>query len=123
MESYKTFIFSSVKNAFEYSSDAVFNALEQGFGYYTSNEFIALLYQAKKENHDLSEIVKAQQNEIRQLRSEIEFMNTHVFEALNRDVMYMRHKLDTVIDIKPEDTTPMDTRYIKIQRFVEELDV
>jgi cell division protein FtsB len=113
MESCKTFIFTTLEYAFGNTRDAIFNALEQGFGYYSKSEFLSLLYQAKKECNELVETVKQRETEIKQLRSEIEFMNTHMFAALNRDVMHMRSKLNSVMH-----TTPLQR-----QRFVEELDV
>ena len=115
---FKKFLCNALEYTLGTSKDNIFDVLEHGFGFYTKEEFTYMLYQVKNNYSDALETIESQQNEIQALRRELEYMNSSVFAALNRDITYMRDKLNS-IDIKSK--TSMTTK--PKQRVVEQLDV
>ena len=92
---YQEYLFGFVSN--------VYDMLEKGYGYYNKDEFLQLINQAKIENYTLKE-------ENRQLKAEIATMNMNIVAIIERDLVHMRKKVNTII--KP-----------KYNRTIEELDI
>jgi cell division protein FtsB len=93
---YQEYFFGFVSN--------IYDMLEKGYGYYNKDEFLQLVNQAKIENCALKE-------ENRQLKAEIATMNANIVAIIERDLMHMRKKVNTII--KPN----------KYTRTIEELDI
>lgn len=94
-DNYYEYLFGFVSN--------IYDMLEKGYGYYNKDEYLQLVNQAKIDHYTLKE-------ENRQLKAEIATMNTNIVAIIERDLMHMRKKVDTII--KPN-----------YRRTIEELDI